>query len=677
MSKPLVNQTFVSGNTTSQSFLKVKKINEVVSYYLNDRLTHSVYKAIVSQTSHKNAKSQNLFQVESTVPEAPELTVAEVIFHVKRLLEDGVVLQFAYFYINPATSELKFKPCYVGYSEVELGDLTRLYLSLIDLSINSILSYLEKIPPMSKEILWEDLESDFNGENPEKLKLFFNPESYFKHPNIKIPLSIDYAKDLLLEVTDGLIKKGRIREIPEYGYLIVKVKELRDLFEFVDEYHQKRIFPKYKWAISDEFITIAHEERMRREDSSQPPTTLFGKKRAEAIEKAFKSDPERKQKKNLIGVELIRNLSEEIDVALQHSHHEDIRNRFHEMTDHLAKRGVRWDKSVLFIPDEEFRTLPTDLKKLLTEDLHLAYSTWETKGITIHSFLRKDSEVIKSIIKSLSGITVVIEAWKILCIRNLIEQNEDSIRVVFGDSEFVKNYGKVLRKGYVEYFPWYFPILDFFGIAKLFQDLFFQTAKEKIRNEQSILRSKNQDAAMKLEQRKISERLKEEEQIRNLEQRSKLSDILNHSYFEKKTPPVLKDVLYEIQGYSPELIQQIIDREKFILIADSTGDKTDSIVLYPEDDSFRSRVREIYKVFSERKKILENKLRVKEEEFQFEKMSKVIKYIDSWFASKPEPQNTSSGKKSVHSTSINEDPYENFRKEISKVKVKEKDKMIV
>lgn len=241
MSKPVLNPTFGGANQT-QNFLKVKKINEVVSYYLNDRLTHSVYKAIVTQTSHKNVRSQNLFQVESKVPEAPELTTAEVAFHIKRLLEDGVVLQFAYFYVDPATSELKLKPCYVAYSDAELGDLTRIYLLLVDLSVNSILSYLENRPSLGKEMLWEDLEADFKGENIQKLKLFFNPESYFQAPNISIPLNPEYVKDMLLEITDGLVKKGRIREIPEVGYLVVKIKELQTLFELVDEFHFKKYF---------------------------------------------------------------------------------------------------------------------------------------------------------------------------------------------------------------------------------------------------------------------------------------------------------------------------------------------------------------------------------------------------------------------------------------------------
>ncbi|EKR53555.1 hypothetical protein [Leptospira interrogans] len=669
MSKPVLNPTFGGANQT-QNFLKVKKINEVVSYYLNDRLTHSVYKAIVTQTSHKNVRSQNLFQVESKVPEAPELTTAEVAFHIKRLLEDGVVLQFAYFYVDPATSELKLKPCYVAYSDAELGDLTRIYLLLVDLSVNSILSYLENRPPLGKEMLWEDLEADFKGENIQKLKLFFNPESYFQAPNISIPLNPEYVKDMLLEITDGLVKKGRIREIPEVGYLVVKIKELQTLFELVDEFHFKKVFPKYKWALSDAFAAISQEERMYANDPSALPTTLFGKKRARAIEKALESDSEIKSKRKLIGVELILNLSDEIENTLKSSYQEQIRNRFHEMTDHLSKQAGRWDKLVLFISDEEFKTYPTELKRLLTEDRHIAYSPWETKGITIHSFMRMDTETIRSVIKSLST-AANVEAWKILGIRNLIELNEDSIHSVFKDEEFVRNYGKVLRKGYVRYFPWYFSILDFVGVAKLLQDLFFQGAKEKIRSEQSYFKSKNRDAAFKLEQSKIQEKLKEDEKIKALEQKSKLSEALNQYYFERNIPPVLKEILYEIPGYSPELIHQIVDREKFVLIQDSSGDKTESILMYPNDESFRFRAKEIHKVLTEKKKSLDFKFRNKEEDFQSEKVAKTLKYLDSWFASKPEQAHASKEGKN-NSGNSNEDPYENFRKEIVKIKGKEK-----
>ncbi|TGK33416.1 hypothetical protein EHQ12_06660 [Leptospira gomenensis] len=676
MSKPVVNQVLAAANSSQQNFLKVKKINEVVSYYLNDRLTHSVYKAVVAQTSYKNARSQNLFQVESKVPEAAELTQAEVLFHLKRLLEDGVVLQFAYIYLDSSTSELKSKPCYVAYPDAELGDLTRLYLSLVDLSVSSILSYLETKPPLSKDILWEDLENDFKGENPQKLKLFFNPEIYFKPPYIQIPLNKDYMQDMADEIADGLIKKGRIREIPDYGYITVGAKELPELFQLTDQYHQKKLFPKYKWAISDEFTAIAHEERLHSADPSLAPTTLFGKKRSDSIERAALADPERKQNLKFIGFELIRSLGDEIEQSLTHSYHDSIRARFHEMTDHLAKPSSgRWDKMILILPDEEFRIFPVELKKLLTEDLHIVYSAWETKGVTMHAFIRRDSEAVKAIVKGISSVNAV-EAWKILCIRNLIEQNEDAFQTIFKDSEFVKNYGKVLRKGYLEYFPWYFPILDFFGIAKLFQDVFFQAAKEKIRAEQSALRTKNRDVSVKWEQGKIQERMKEEERIRILEQKSKLSEALNRHYFGKNIPPVLKDVLYEIQGYTPEVIQQVIEKEKFVLLPDSSGDKTDAIVLYPADETFRSRARELYKVLSEKKKNLETKYRSKEDDFLNEKISKVLKYVDSWFASKPESSNSGKNQKAGSLTeSTEEDPYENFRKEISKTKGKGKNRL--
>ncbi len=80
----------------------------------------------------------------------------------------------------------------------------------------------------------------------------------------------------------------------------------------------------------------------------------------------------------MIGVELILNLSDEIESTLKSSYQEQIRNRFHEMTDHLSKQAGRWDKLVLFISDEEFKTYPTELKRLLTEDRHIPFSPSET-----------------------------------------------------------------------------------------------------------------------------------------------------------------------------------------------------------------------------------------------------------------------------------------------------------
>ncbi|EMF40794.1 hypothetical protein LEP1GSC067_0178 [Leptospira interrogans serovar Lora str. TE 1992] len=107
-----------------------------------------------------------------------------------------------------------------------------------------------------------------------------------------------------------------------------------------------------------------------------------------------------------------------------------------------------------------------------------------------------------------------------------------------------------------------------------------------------------------------------------MEQKSKLSEALNQYYFERNIPPVLKEILYEIPGYSPELIHQIVDREKFVLIQDSSGDKTESILMYPNDESFRFRAKEIHKVLTEKRKVWILSLEIKKKIFRARKLQK-------------------------------------------------------
>ncbi|EPG65098.1 hypothetical protein [Leptospira wolffii] len=665
--KPLDPMT---GNPVVPAFLKVKKLNEVVSYYMNDKVTHSVYKAVAGATSFKNVKKRQLFEPQHKVPEVGELSPKEIDLHLKRLLEDGTVSQLAYLVSDNNEKQPEARPCYAAFPEIESLDLSRIYLEVLDYSVTSLIGYLDRKPEINKALLSDNLENDWeSGARSEAPfpQLFLYLRESFNNPHFRISPNPEFVKDFLFELEDDLFKKGRVVDVPGYGLFGIRnAKESVQIMEYVDDFMQSKAAKQLRYALHDEFQKIAMEEKLYYSNPSHPETTKFRLARTEAFANALPSGNPSPGFPGMLSVVLMRSLSELAEKELQKQSAEKERNRFHEIKKNLVAEGARWDRKVLLLTDKEFKSYPDELKRMLIDDLEIGYSTWETKTTTIHAFFHKNPNSVRQIILSL-GAAVGVEAWKILCVRHLVESNEPQIKSIFNDPELVRAYGKVLRKGYMDYFPWYYSILDWLGIGRLLQDIFFAQAKEKIRTQQNFLKAKNHEAAKKEEQVRIQDRIKEEEKIRIAEQRSKIFSAMDGYYFRKQLPPTSS----EIQGILPEfpadLFYQILDREKFVLLNwEKSKEKYEQVLCYPADENFRSKARELHKTLTERLEVLQNKVRTNEEEDARNRIVKVVKHIDDWFSSHKGPEKSAGAQKTDKPAS--DDPFESFRKEIDKLK---------
>lgn len=635
---------------------------------MNDKITHSVYKAISAATSFKNVKKRQLFESHHRVPEVGELSPKDIHLHLKRLLEDGTVSQLAYMISDSVEKQPEAIPCYAAFPEPESLDLSRIYLELLDYSVSSLLSYLDRKPETNKTLLWENLESDLEwGARKEAPfpQLFLYLRQAFQNEHFRIPANAEFIKDFLFELEDDLHKKGRVIDVPGYGLFGIKnPKEAVQIMDYADDFIQSKGAKQLRHILMEEFQKIAMEEKLYYSNTSNPETTKFKTERAEAFARALSGNPS-PGTPGMLSVVLIRSLSELAEKELHKQSTEKDRNRFHDIKKNLLSESGSWEKKVILVPDKEFKSYPEELKRMLIDDLEIGYSTWETKTSTIHAFFHKNPNSVRQIILSLGAATNV-ETWKILCIRQLVESNEPQIKSIFREPDLVKAYGKVLRKGYLDYFPWYYTILDLLGIGRIFQDMFFAQAKEKIKGQQNILKVRNQEASRKEEQAKIQEKIKEEEKIRSAEQKSKISSAMDEFYFRRSVPPTASEIQGNVGEYSADLYYQILDREKFVFISWEKGkEKMDQILCYPANESFRNKARELHRILSERMDILQNKVRTAEEEDSKNKIAKVIKHVDEWFAS----HKTSMDKPISHKGKVDpDDPYESFRKEIDKVR---------
>nr|WP_246048761.1 hypothetical protein [Leptospira sarikeiensis] len=636
---------------------------------MNDKITHSVYKAISAATSFKNVKKRQLFEPHHRVPEVAELGPKEIDLHLKRLLEDGTVSQLAYL-VSDDAEQPKALPCYAAFPETESLDLSRIYLELLDYSVSSLLNYLDRKSETNKSLIWENLESDWEwGARKEAPfpQLFLYLRQSFQNEHFRIPANSEFIKDFLFELEDDLHKKGRVIDVPGYGLFGIRnPKEAVQIMDYIDDFIQSKAAKPLRYVLMEEFQKIAMEEKLYYSNSSNPETSQFKIARAEALAKVLPNGNPSPGTPGMLSIVLLRSLAEIAEKELHRQSSERDRNKFHEIKRNLISEGGSWERKVLLLTDKEFKSHPEELKRMLIDDLEIGYSTWETKTSTIHAFFHKNANSVRQIILSL-GASTNAETWKILCIRQLVESNEPQIKSVFKEPDLVKAYGKVLRKGYMDYFPWYYTILDWFGIGRIFQDVFFAQAKDKIRLQQNQLKVRNHETSKKEEQARIQEKIKEEEKIRQADQKSKISSVMDEYYFRKSFPPTASEIQENIPDFSADLYYQILDREKFVFIAWEKGkERMDQLICYPPTESFRNKARELHKVLSEKLEVLQNKVRTPEEEDNRNRISKIIKHVDEWFASHKAAEkgnpNAPKGK------SDPEDPFESFKKEIDKLR---------
>ncbi|TGK06873.1 hypothetical protein EHO59_01750 [Leptospira semungkisensis] len=662
-----------TGNVSVPSFLKVKKLNEVVSYYMNDKVTHSLYKAVSAASSFKNVKKRQLFEPHHKIPEVADLGPKEMDMHLKRLLEDGTVSQLAYLISDDVERPPEGRPCYAAIPEAEALDLSRIYLELLDLSVSSLLFYLDRKPELNKALVWENLETDWeSGARKEASfpQLFLYLRQAFQNEYFRITPNPEFVKDFLFELEDDLFKKGRVIDVPGYGLFGLKSsKEAVQIVDYIDDFIQSKGTKQLRYTLLEEFQKIAMEEKFYYSNPSHPETTRFKLARAEAFAAALPSGNPSPGSPGMLSVVLIRSLSEIAEKELQKQSSERDRNRFHDIKKNLLSESGSWEKKVLLVQEKEFKQFPEELKRMLIDDLEIGYSTWETKTSTVHAFFHKNANSVRQIILSL-GASMGAETWKILCIRQLVESNEPQIKSIFREPDLVKAYGKVLRKGYMDYFPWYYAILDLLGIGRIFQDIFFAQAKEKIRIQQNQLKVKNQENSRKDEQAKVQEKLKEEEKIRSAEQKSKISLAMDSYYFKKQAPPTAAEIQSLVPEFSPEQYYEILEREKFVFLAWEKGkERFDQILCYPGTESFRSKARELHRILSEKLEFLQNKVRTTEEEDARFRISKVVKHIDEWFASNKGPEKNGAPNNGAKKGKPDpDDPFESFRVEINKLR---------
>jgi hypothetical protein len=167
----------------------------------------------------------------------------------------------------------------------------------------------------------------------------------------------------------------------------------------------------------------------------------------------------------------------------------------------------------------------------------------------------------------------------------MIEKYESDFPNLFQDEGFRSMYGRLLRKVYLRYIPFYHRILIYLGI-RIFQDGAFQTAKDRIMEEQSHLAVRNKQRKETQMQKRLVERRERLAKAKDLGAVMRINEKID-ACFRNGELPTASRLAKESSGMEPAALLDFLKRNSFQMLPLEGGD--DSIVVYPLDQNWRVR----------------------------------------------------------------------------------------
>ena len=634
---------------------------------LDDKVNHAVYSAIQHSSTLANVKANTLFTLEESIQDIVNLDRAELKRVIRRLILDKLVIQIFRLDFHSADSSIRLVPCFIANS-VEGKDLSfELYSRVQQRSIQALESFLDSRPALNADEYRAALEADFNSAerlSPQELSSVVTDFFAEVHPG-RFELMPDPS---LLEVTrreirDSLVRRARVVEIVDYGFMPLRQAEIMERLEIAAEFMKRKLMPRYKnkGDCKRELEKVSLDEANYRLDPFAPSTAEFDVARAQAVRRAGLSGAEGARFPGMLAVNII--------IALENHTREPYREKLRKQQEEEVrefKRGLLetsgdWRDSIRFLDNEAMEEFAPEVRKILVEDLALLHSVWNIPQREIHVFCRDDPSLMRVLFENMEHMPVS-ERWKILALRALLEKYElrPPYRALFEDPEFIRQYGRTLRNAYMNQIPWYLRILLWLGIT-LFQNYSFNIAKQRINVQQKLIRDANRKLGDERVRRREAELLEQRGRLKELARANLITEAMDRSYFTSKRLPIIRELKKELaQECTPDEFDAIFEAENFRKIPHPTDPNPNSgAALYPLNHEWRSRAVRLRKVLGEVGSQPGEEREKKDREA-------MIRKIERSFT-----QGGSSGS-SGHSSEGSKDPYEVFEQELHKHEKRER-----
>ncbi len=624
---------------------------------VTEKVHHAIFKKIQSLTNITYIRSGRLYNLNVPIQELQSLNLPKTsyISALKNLITDKLILQLCVFDFIKETQELKIHSCYLSLPLDENISLKNLYNEVIFYSVNHIAEYIRSKPIVQKKELLQDLEYDFKStQKPpyEKLtNILFDPTYYIVPSVFDVQPDPEIVTNIKKDLRYELIKQKVLLEVFEYGTMQNKEEELMIRYEAANEFMRNKIVSKYKTEpnLKMELDAIFLQESAYYFDPFVPKTTEYSKKIAEAIKKNILSKFNTVRFPGLLCIEVIRTLADSVYELMAKQYKDELYKQVNYYTEKL-KSFINQDDGdlVMYLTQEEVEQINPKVFDFILNSNEIMNLKWNLKEGIVFVLAYKQEEIFYKIVNMLLKQNK-IENWKILALKFLIEKYENHFPNLFSNKDFKDAYGKLLRKAYIDYMPWYFKLLIYFNFP-WFQDYAFKIAKEKINREQLILDELNQS---KWEERKMQQMQEKKEKLEKATEITQIVRIMDkvQNFFSEGELPTTNNILLELVGWEEKQLLDFLQQQNFVLFPL----KEEKVILYPNNFNWKIYANRIIQAINEN---LNSKKNISVEKNE----ANLIK-IRSFLESKL---------KSNQITDIEVDPYKKLKKAIQKEKNKEK-----
>ncbi len=667
--------------TSPYSFLQLTKESEAAlrGSQVTEKVHFAIFKKIESVSNILEIRRGNIYNSSVPISELKPLDLPKVSYtsSLKNLLNDKLIAQLCIFHYE--FGEIKVLPCYISLPLDGITTPQQLYNEILFYSVRNIEKFLKEKEIVKKNDLIKDFELDFKS--LQKPKIDQLPSALWDPANLIVPTTFEFLPSpevittIKRDLTKELLRQNLFADLFEYGLMPLKKEEFTVRFESADEFLRNYVIKKYKSdpQLNQHIEAILLEESAYYLDYYVPKTTEFSKKIAETIKKYITSKTNQTRFPGMLPIEIIQTVSSSIEENFKKENQNKIFEQTQSFIEKIKSMSSGPMEPLLYLNYQEINQIHPEVFENLKKSKELLCLEWHLQNSSIWIFAYKEPLIFKKIVSYFIK-NPDIEEWKLLVLKFLIEKYEEEFPDLFKDIEFKIHYGKLIRKAYIHFMPWYYQIIIFLNFP-FFQDKAFHYAKEKVYANQKILKEKNKKIIEEMQIKLAIEKKEKLLKAKNIYLISKIMDKIIFYFNQGKFPftseiykelSMDKIIFYFNQGKFPftsEIYKELsmekkefedfLKENQFVTFSDQ---KENQILLYPKILNWASYARDVSQTIQlTLKKNLNPEIKSTLQKIYFYIESKMKVYT----------------KKNQKIES--EDPYKKLEKEIKRIKQQEKE----
>ncbi|MCR9142090.1 MAG: hypothetical protein NXI24_07545 [bacterium] len=381
------------------------------------------------------------------------------------------------------------------------------------------------------------------------------------------------------------------------GFLPYHEEEILPCFEIARDFLESHVVPEYlnDREIRREMDRIALEEALYEIEIARATTGRFAALRASVLRRlAFDNDDDDDQgaAPGRLACEIVLRLAKHAEQRYINEWKESAKSFVEDFVEKLNAHGGDWRLMIRYVSHKQLANFHPDVWNILRNHPALFYQPYELPDGTMHIFVPRDFQAFRVLLRGMLELPPS-ERWRIAALRALIDNYEHRFKMLFADDRFVREYGRLLRKAYIDYMPLWARIFLFSGIGAL-RDYFFQRAKTRIKREQAFLARRNSRLFDEFVKSEKAKRRKMVLGMRDTSCAQDLIETLERCYFELAIIPNVREVVRMLSGFDRSDLIRVLKAANFKILRTDDGDMLETgLLLFPRNGDYPDRMKRL------------------------------------------------------------------------------------